>query len=656
VNKLHVLRKAKGVLGPFKKWMGKHITRKRLLFGGGVVLGTFVITAAVSFLWPTNVNFAYAGKNCFFNPTFLPNLIAVHDSKGFTLTKTTDASVGGYPLFSRTTCVDATRPPQGEITESLSLAPFGNPLIKKSITVRTGKLPTLAAQLPQDKPLSNKTPLLFSVDQADQTFTYKLNANNKQVDCSPTDQAISCDLQPLELAQSSKYSFTLQRVFKEVALETVYEAPLTTVEALGVTNATIMPGQKVFSAPNEATFTFTKPVTTVGGLALEVINPDGTRQPLPVAQEITDGKVVMRFGQALPRQAKLELKISSAESADNSYLTGPFTMPFTTSGGPQVTSINIGSSRVATKPTITITFDSNIGAGQPYQQFIQLETPAGVVASSITARANVATITPVSPLPACTPIAVKIVDGLKNDAGVAGGSAWKHAARTLCQTAFSIGSSIKGRSIMAYKFGGGNPIILHGGIHGNEKSSTILLQSLIEHLESNPGAIPSNHGVIIIPVVNPDGYATGSRLNANNVDLNRNFPASNWKSSVTVPGGTYPQGGGTQPLSEPESRALANFVASQGARLVLSYHAIGPLAAANEAGDSLSLARTYGQKAGIPSYGNDTGDTFDYDTTGAFDDWLAQAHGRPSILIELSTFSSNEFNRHRTAILTMLAS
>lgn len=653
MSKVHALHKAKGVLGSFKKWIGKHVTRKLLLIGSGVVLGAFVITAAVSFLWPTSITFAYAGKNCFFNPTFLPNLVAANDSKGFTLTKTTDASIGSYPLFSRTTCVEATQPPKGGVTESLSLAPFANPLIKKNVTVRTAALPTLAAQLPQDKPLSNKTPLLFSIDQADQTFTYKLNANNKHVDCSPTDQAISCDLQPLELAQSSKYDFTLQRMFKDAVLGTVYEAQLTTVEALGVTNATITPGQKVFSAPNEATFTFTKPVTSVSGLALEVVNPDGTRQPLPVAQEIADGKVIMRFGQALPRQAKLELKISSAESADSSYLTGPFTMPFTTSGGPQVTSINIGSSRVATKPTITLTFDSNVGADQPYQQFIQLETPGGVVASNITARANVTTITPVSPLPVCTPIAVKIVDGLKNDAGVAGGSAWKHAARTLCQTAFSIGASVKGRSIMAYKFGGGSPIILHGGIHGNEKSSTILLQSLIDHLESNPGSIPAR-GVIIIPVVNPDGYATGSRLNANNVDLNRNFPASNWKSSVTVPGGTYPQGGGTQPLSEPESRALANFVVAQGARLVLSYHAIGPLAAANEAGDSLSLARSYGQKAGIPSYGNDTGSSFDYDTTGAFDDWLAEKHGKPAILIELSTFSSNEFNRHKAAILAML--
>ena len=38
--------------------------------------------------------------------------------------------------------------------------------------------------------------------------------------------------------------------------------------------------------------------------------------------------------------------------------------------------------------------------------------------------------------------------------------------------------------------------------------------------------------VVITPVANPDGFAENVRHNANGVDLNRNFPASNFDAEV----------------------------------------------------------------------------------------------------------------------------
>ncbi|MDI5754606.1 DUF2817 domain-containing protein, partial [Salmonella enterica subsp. enterica serovar Montevideo] len=38
----------------------------------------------------------------------------------------------------------------------------------------------------------------------------------------------------------------------------------------------------------------------------------------------------------------------------------------------------------------------------------------------------------------------------------------------------------------------------------------------------------------VVLAVNPDGCQLGLRANANGIDLNRNFPAANWKAGETV--------------------------------------------------------------------------------------------------------------------------
>lgn len=66
--------------------------------------------------------------------------------------------------------------------------------------------------------------------------------------------------------------------------------------------------------------------------------------------------------------------------------------------------------------------------------------------------------------------------------------------------------------------------------------------------------------------MNPDGCQLGLRANANGVDLNRNFPAANWKEGETV----YRWNSaaeerdvvlltGDKPGSEPETRRCANL-------------------------------------------------------------------------------------------------
>ena len=124
--------------------------------------------------------------------------------------------------------------------------------------------------------------------------------------------------------------------------------------------------------------------------------------------------------------------------------------------------------------------------------------------------------------------------------GISGSSAWSLNSRTICQSTFSIGTSVQGRSITAYRFGsGGSYVVFVGGTHGNEQSSVHSLNSFIDYVERHYDNIPGNRTIVIIPNINPDAYAKNQRTNANNVDLNRNFPANNWKQGVIMPGGAF---------------------------------------------------------------------------------------------------------------------
>lgn len=97
---------------------------------------------------------------------------------------------------------------------------------------------------------------------------------------------------------------------------------------------------------------------------------------------------------------------------------------------------------------------------------------------------------------------------------------------------------------------------ISGGIHGNEKITTEVLIRFINYLVSSYSSdteirdLVDSRYIVIIPVINPDGYAKGSRYNSNRVDLNRNF-SRGWSNEYTV----Y----GTIAFSEPESDAVSRY-------------------------------------------------------------------------------------------------
>ena len=121
------------------------------------------------------------------------------------------------------------------------------------------------------------------------------------------------------------------------------------------------------------------------------------------------------------------------------------------------------------------------------------------------------------------------------------------AAPPLVRREVVLGRSALGRPIVAWEVG--NPgsrrvVLVVGCIHGDEPAG-IAVASALAHQ-----AVPSRLLLWVVPDLNPDGVAAGTRQNARGVDLNRNFP---WRWRPTGPrGSTYYAGSGA--ASEPETR------------------------------------------------------------------------------------------------------
>ena len=89
---------------------------------------------------------------------------------------------------------------------------------------------------------------------------------------------------------------------------------------------------------------------------------------------------------------------------------------------------------------------------------------------------------------------------------------------------------------------------------------------------------------------------------------------------------------------------------------MLSYHAVGSVAIANQAGDSASLANTYARTVGYSNGTGNSSEIFTYEITGTYDDWLRERLGVPSIVVELGSYSYRNFAHHQPAMWAMIES
>ncbi|MFL5308720.1 MAG: M14 family zinc carboxypeptidase [Polyangia bacterium] len=182
-----------------------------------------------------------------------------------------------------------------------------------------------------------------------------------------------------------------------------------------------------------------------------------------------------------------------------------------------------------------------------------------------------------------------------------------------------IGRSTEGRPIVARRFGGsGPPLLVMGGIHGDEPASVDALLDLLARLRGDQPA-----PFWLLPAVNPDGLAAGRKNSARDVDLNRNFPARSFRTDHAP--GYFP---GPAPLSEPETRAVAAVIAQEPPRGALALHA--PFACVNYDGPAAGWAEAVARACGWPARAD-----IGYPTPGSFGSWLGLDQGLPVLTLEL---------------------
>lgn len=244
-------------------------------------------------------------------------------------------------------------------------------------------------------------------------------------------------------------------------------------------------------------------------------------------------------------------------------------------------------------------------------------------------------------------------------------------------TTSSIGKSVMGNQLYLLKIGTGSKHVSYNASHhANEWITSPVLMKYIEELAlayiNNASVygysakeILSNTTIYFIPMVNPDGvnlvtgeltpdsayyqyalsindpgipFPDGWKANISGTDLNVNYPAM-WETAKEIKyaeGYTSPgprEFVGPYPLSEPESKAMADFTKNNNFRLVIAYHTQGEEIyyqfADYNPPQSYEIAQAFSKASGYPAVETPYESAF-----AGYKDWFIQEYNRPGYTIE----------------------
>jgi hypothetical protein len=219
-----------------------------------------------------------------------------------------------------------------------------------------------------------------------------------------------------------------------------------------------------------------------------------------------------------------------------------------------------------------------------------------------------------------------------------------------------------GTPVEAVRFGDGeNTVIFIGGLHAGFTPGTVVLANqAVVYFIDHPELIPAGVTLTIVLSASPDSpHAPGElagRLNSNGVDPNRNWDCR-WKKDAKWRNQVIPGSGGAEPFSEPEVRALADFIRDEGADAVVFWEALytGGLVSPGNCFDrtevSGELATRYGLAAGY-AIADFEGET-DLELNGDGTNWL-DSIGIPAIAVLLPEYDTTDWQANLDGMLAVL--
>lgn len=168
------------------------------------------------------------------------------------------------------------------------------------------------------------------------------------------------------------------------------------------------------------------------------------------------------------------------------------------------------------------------------------------------------------------------------------------------------------------------PLVI-GVFHGDEPQGKFLIEEYFKTPKLN-------NGLLFISCLNPDGMKLNQRTNANNVDLNRNFPTKNWGENkgdnATCNDCKTDYYGGTSPASEIETEFLVNIIKEYTPSMILTLHS--PYKVVNYDGPASEIAKKISKIINYP-----VEESIGYSTPGSFGTWAGIERQIPVITLEL---------------------
>jgi protein MpaA len=196
------------------------------------------------------------------------------------------------------------------------------------------------------------------------------------------------------------------------------------------------------------------------------------------------------------------------------------------------------------------------------------------------------------------------------------------------------GKSLEGHDIPVFKteIKASKYLYLIGGVHGDEVEGVYVLKELFQWLKTEHAL--KDLPMIVVPILNVDGYRANSRVNAHLVDLNRNLPTKDWSTSHAKP--RYNPG--PKALSEPENQFLVKLLDKFKPGIIISFHTWKPIL--NYNGDCQDIAEFL---AGFNNY--EIASDIGYPTPGSLGTFGVEKYNSAVL-----TFECPELKKHKETL------